>query len=191
MKRKKSEADLAKLIHSLGWDWKKFEDQRYCPHCRNILYRVDNRPYDGMAIINGRAAPIEVKMGHTRFPFADLKEHQRAGMKAWEDKHGELTWLFLQLGDHRPNSKNFGRRRCWLISLNTLGGIENLCNVYGLKSLPLSEHTTRRVKVRESKIYATNLLKNYELPWKKGGWELPHDHPFAVEYDVYSKGAEL
>lgn len=191
MKRKKAEADLAKLIHGLGWDWKKFEDQRYCPHCRQILYRVDNRPYDGMAVIHGTSIPIEVKMGHTRFAFSDLKDHQREGMREWQVKHGRQTWLFLQMGDDRPNSKSKTRRRCWLMTLSTLEGIEDLCSAYGLKSLPLNEHTTKRVKVKKDLVYATNLLHNHELPWIPGGWKLPHEHLFSKIYDVYPRGAEL
>lgn len=192
MKRKKAEADLAKFIHGLGWDWKKFEDQRYCPHCRHILYRVDNRPYDGMAIINGYAAPIEVKMGHTRFTFADLKEHQREGMKEWEDKHDNPSWLFLQIGDDRPNSKSENRRRCWLFTLNTLNGIETLMGNYDMKSLPLNEHTTSRKILKEHELYATNLLKQHELMWKPGGWTIAKLHTFCMTYGInLGEGAEI
>ena len=191
MKRKKSEADLAKLIHDLGWDWKKFEDKRTCPKCMHMLYRVDNRPYDGIATIRGGSIPIEVKWAKERYAFSDLKEHQREGMADWQLKHGCMTWLFLQLGDKRVTAKNDPyRRRCWLLPLNAILDIEYTVSVYDLKSLAISKDTTNRKVVKEAKLHADSMLKNYELEWKKGGWVLPPYHLFRQMY-LIAQGAEI
>lgn len=184
---KQAEADLAKLFYTIGWDWKKFEDKRICPRCKHLLYRVDNRPYDGIAVIYGRTIPIEVKQDKFRFMFSDLKEHQRDGLLEWERKHLSKAWIFLELGTDRTNSKSSKRRRAWLVPINTLLSIETLCEVYGLKSLPLDKSTTNRKDVLKSKIYATQLLSQWELPWEKGGWTLPKNHMF---YKLYIKSEE-
>ncbi|KPK19761.1 MAG: hypothetical protein AMJ70_08545 [Dehalococcoidia bacterium SG8_51_3] len=184
MKRKRAEADLAKFIHDIGWDWKKFEDRRYCPNCRALLYRVDDRPYDGMATVNGIAIPIEVKASKLNFAFSELKKHQEDGMLEWQEKHNRYKgcWIFLQMGDQKPNSKQPNRRRCWLITLNAFLDIRTLCSMMETQTLPYSEETTNRKKLKDLQISATTLLGKWELKWIPGGWSLPREHLFNTYY---------
>jgi penicillin-binding protein-related factor A (putative recombinase) len=184
MTRKRSEADFTKLIHDLGWDWKKFEDKRFCPFCKKLQYRVDNMPYDGIATIKGRAIPVEVKSGTTRFGFNELKEHQREGLINWQKKHGAMAWLYLQMGVSRVDSSLGDRLRSWLMPISHFLQVENLVKgIYKYEGVALSEETTNRRDIIDNKLYATQLFKNYELAWiEKQGWSIPEGHLFRLTY---------
>lgn len=187
--KKQAEADFAKFVHDLGWDWKKFEDKRQCPKCFHLLYRVDNRPYDGVMTVWGKTIPVEIKQDETRFPFSDLKQHQRDGLLEWEERHDSLSWIYLMLGTDRVNSNSPKRRQSWLVPTSAFLQAEQLCRVYGLKSMPLDFSTVQRVDVKEAQIYATSIFKNYRLEWQTGGWVLPKAHLLRELYNI--KGAEI
>jgi len=183
--RKKSEQDIGKMIRAIGGDWKKFEDRRFCPHCRQLIYRVDNQPYDGIGIVKGKAFPIEVKSAKLSFPFADIKEHQREGLGNWVLKHLNLSWLALQMGTHRAGSQH-QPRRMWLISWGAWLQLELLIkDTTGLVSLPYDANTKGvRLKIREAQLGAVQALKNWELTWTNQGWFPPDNHLFCEMYDI-------
>jgi penicillin-binding protein-related factor A (putative recombinase) len=183
MSRKQSEKELGQLIRSLGGDWKKFEDRRSCPHCHQLIYRVDNQPFDGIGTINSISFPIEVKSGKLTFPFADIKPHQRAGLADWMKKHGNSAWLCLQMGNQRVNAtQSKAPRKMWLIAWDDWVDFEDLIKTQGLKSLPYSFETSNRVVVRDLRLGAVDLLANHELTWSKKGWVLPPLHSFRYHY---------
>ncbi len=187
--RKKSEKEIGRMVRECGGDWKKFEDRRVCPHCHQLIYRVDNQPFDGIAVLRGRAVPIEIKSAKLSFSFADLKQHQRAGLSEWSHKHGSPVWLALQMGTQRVGAKNTPRRM-WLIFwrswLDHEAEIENLA---GLSSIPYDSNVkgTRKL-VREHQLGAVQNLADWELSWGPKGWELPEDHLFRL---IYLNGAKI
>jgi hypothetical protein len=182
--RKRSEKDLGVLIRDLGGDWKKFEDRRYCPHCKQLIYRVDNRPYDGMATIRGLAIPIEIKSGKKSLRFDQLKDHQREGLREWEKKHGNITWIALQMGVSRPisNPENIPLR-FWLFPYKKFINMEGLLEeITEQKSLPYNKDTTRNKRIIEYSLTAYDLLWHWEIIWLDGKWSLPIWHPFRAKY---------
>lgn len=182
MSRKQSERELGQLIRSLGGDWKKFEDRRNCPHCHQLIYRVENVPFDGIGTLRSISMPVEVKSGKLTFPFADIKKHQRAGLADWMEKHGNSAWLCLQMGTQRVGSKSTPRRM-WLIPWTDWIEIEHLVEMAGgLKSLPYSVETSNRKTVKEHHLGAVTLLALYELWWREGKWVLPPLHSFRYHY---------
>lgn len=181
MQRKKSEAEIGQLIRDLGGDWKKFEDRRYCPHCHQLIYRVDNQPFDGLGVINGKAFPIEVKAGDTAFPFSEIMPHQRAGLSDWQARHQSPAWLALQLGT-TIRAAPLLQRRMWLVSWTFWLGVESQIEVNGFKSIALSHRTTNRRVIKELNLTAMDLLHNYELTWVQGGWRMSVNHPFRNYY---------
>ena len=187
--RKKSEADLGTLIRSLGGDWKKFEDKRACPHCHKLLYRVDNRGYDGMATIRGISIPIEVKSGQRSFAFADLKPHQHEALLEWENKHGKQSWIALQVGTGRVNQKKEGLpRKFWLFPHVLFQRMEALLDeTVGQKSIPYSLATTRNKLIHKYNLTLVEGYWDYEIIWMDGKWILPTWHVFRLYYlrDTY------
>lgn len=152
---------------------------------------MDNRPYDGIATVHGRAIPIEIKTGQNYFRFADLKDHQIEGLQEWSAKHGYPTWIWIQMGTakvtaiHNPN-----RRRVWLMPLYVFLGVRDYLAREGLKGISLNIQTTKRLEHKERELYATSQFKHYELDWNKD-WELPTDHLFHEMYRALTQGAQL
>ncbi len=183
--RKKSEADIGKLIRGIGGDWKKFEDRRYCPHCRQLIYRVDNQPYDGLGVLRGQTFPIEIKSAKLSFPFADIKEHQRAGLTDWQKKHGATAWFALQMGTGKAGSKDSNLpRRLWLVPWDIwLSYEEWVRETADQVSLPYDWHYGRMRKIiTEHEMGAVQVLQDHELMWREGEWVLPDDHLFRLIY---------
>jgi hypothetical protein len=77
-----------------------------------------------------------------------------------------------------------------LLPIRSLLDVETLLNTYKLVSLPLDESTTNRKAVKEAKLYATQLLRNWELEWQKGGWHMPESHFFYQTY-IGTRGAAI
>ena len=178
---------MGHLIRNLGGDWKKFEDRRFCPHCRTLIYRVDNKPFDGLGVIQGHAFPVEIKSAKLSFPFADIEEHQREGLDAWTKKHTAPTWLALQMGTGRAGSQDSNLpRRLWLIPWASWKMIERLVNSRtGLVSLPYDcRYGRMRLAVKEHEAAAVQMLETYELLWVKGAWALPEEHVFRSWYHI-------
>ena len=184
--RKVSEHDFGALIRSLGGDYKKFADARYCPYCKKLLYKVDELPYDGQGVINGFAFPIEVKAADLSFDFADLKPHQRAGLSEWQKRHHRPAWLGLQMGTDPVNGKGAYPRRLWLIEWDAWLSFEEDVIAQGAKSLPYSPASTNRHAFIDNHLTATEMLKDYELVRIVGGWHLSYAHLFRVHYGLPS-----
>lgn len=182
--RKRSERDLGTLIRDLGGDWKKFEDKRFCPHCKKMLYRVDNRGYDGIATLKGRAIPIEVKSGKRSLRFADLEDHQREALQAWQDKHGWPAWVAIQVGEGRPNQKIEDiPLKFWLFPYNFFLALELLClERANQKSIPYSSKTTNNSNMIMLDLTLVEGCDEYEIVWIAGRWTMPTWHLFRLNY---------
>jgi len=183
-RRKLSEADLGSLIRDLGGDWHKFRDRQYCPMCHNLIYKMDNVPFDGEAVINGFSIPIEVKSGQTAFPFGDIKEHQREGLLEWQRKHHRPAWLCLQMGI-QPAGRGELQRRMWLVPMNIWLNVEELLQEADFKSLPYSIVSTNRKIIKEAGLTALDLLGPYELERITGRWAMPENHVFREIYYIF------
>jgi hypothetical protein len=180
--RKTSEADFATLFHALGADWKKFEDRRYCPICHNLIFRVDNQPFDGLGVIYGRAFAVEIKAAELAFRFADIEPHQRAGLIEWQHRHIAHAWLGLQMGTAPANARSGTPRRLWLIDWDWWMQFEAGIQQMGRLSLPYSTQTTNRIDMRTAGIGAVDSLGTWALEHIKGGWKMPETHPFYQKY---------
>lgn len=189
--RKVSEHDFGVLIRSLGGDYKKFADARYCPFCKKLLYKVDELPYDGQGVINGWAFPIEVKAADLSFDLSDLKGHQRAGLSEWQLRHKRPAWLGLQMGTQPVNTKGLFPRRLWLIPWTHWLDIEHDIANIGMMSLPYSPDATNRHAFIDNHVTAVELLKDYELKRVLGMWKLPMKHEFRLYYNLSTSEEEL
>ncbi|MGH7274215.1 MAG: hypothetical protein ACREIQ_07160, partial [Nitrospiria bacterium] len=174
MQRKVSEAEVGQLIRSLGGDWKKFEDRRYCPHCHQLIYRIDNQPFDGIGVIGGRAFPVEVKAAEKSFAFSEIMDHQRTGLSDWQSRHQSPAWLALQMGITIKHKET--PRKMWLVRWNDWLEIEGMFRELNVKSMPYSDRTTKLVVLRNLGFNAVFRLADYELYWLNGEWHLPKSH---------------
>jgi len=195
--RKSNESQVRDMIHNHGWDWKKYADSRYCPHCRQLLYKTDNLPFDGAATIGGIYVPIEIKEETSKsgagkansFSLSDIRENQHAGLTEWRLKHGRSTWIFLTMGHQQVNAyKQPYRRRSWLVPWSNWLTLEDWLRGAGYFSLPYSSDTTNRKALLERGLTAVDILLPFEVPWSKWengyGWAVPREHVFALEYDL-------
>jgi sarcosine oxidase delta subunit len=186
MQRKSNEPEIKDLIRRHGWDWHKFQDARWCPHCHNLLYKTDGMPYDGEATIAGVKVPIEIKQEQNIFPFSTIRDNQRYGMQAWTKQHGHEAWLAITLGQDAVNARTPFRRRTFMIPTSIYYDIESSIILDGRVSIPMCQESASSAWAEMTFV---DLFAEYELPWsnwapQSSGWSVPRDHIFAQTYPL-------
>jgi hypothetical protein len=181
MERKQAEADFANMIGRMstlyeGALWAhKWADMRACPHCGQLLYKVEDN-VDYTMIVGNIAGLVECKQDEERFRWADEGVGIRPGQRAWLNEwqlQRRPSWLFLEMGDGRaPKDRN-----AWLIWWPVWLMHEGTLELGEKKSLAWRE--TRQ----SGGLNAVSLLADWQLDWVPNqGFVIPGKHQFWTMY---------
>lgn len=168
MVKERGVADREAGISMRHWGWIAYKkrDAVICPRCKTMIWPEGHRgtfdfPVVGIPRYNHIAfIHVEVKAGHTNFPFEKFNDDQRQ----WALEHpDEPKFIWLCIGRSLRNNKK--PRKTYLIPLEVFYEIE--ASLTGSrKSIP----------------YGYEPLSPYELTWIGHGlWEL---------YDGFLEGLE-
>ena len=115
---------------------------------------------------------VEAKAGRDNsFSLAEIKPKQRE----WLGQYAKISFLWLWMGDGRPNAK-VDPRRTWLIPWPHWLQIEDVLTAHGLRGLSFEK--PHKVEHREAGLSAVQLLAPYELTWAgERAWDIPKKHP--------------
>jgi hypothetical protein len=115
---------------------------------------------------------VEAKAGrNNNFALAEIAPKQRD----WLGQYASISFLWLWMGDGRPNSKA-DPRRTWLIPWPHWLTIEGVLQAHGLKGLSFAQ--PHKLEHREAGLSAVKLLAPYELEWAGDrAWNIPKHHP--------------
>lgn len=178
----KSNPEISRTFKAYGGEVRKSTDwhfvgPRVCPHCGKM-----SRPAGGTAtpaagdadyyvVLQGRGFFIEAKYDPQRLSFDAFDANQRA----WLDRHGDDSWVWIWLGAGRPNQKD-DPRRAWLLRWQVWKIYEGVLQNWGLKGLPYKAH---QIEHQKKGLSAPDLLELFELTWAGDShWEIPSRHPF-------------
>jgi hypothetical protein len=177
---RKAEEEFQTAIKRTKTQWKpvKMPDRQQCPRCSFLLPKQSSHSVDYIIYHTTDERICEVKhTGQPRFMFSGISEEQRVEL----DSH-HSAWIFLSLGNSRPNSKLPDRRIAFLIPWRVWRQTEHAFNEVGVKSIARDETALSRPKTAvERGMYATHWLKNFQLNWVDGGWEVPRGHLWRIQ----------
>lgn len=176
--------DCYRFLNIVGVGRKNI-DEVTCNRCHNKVIKTTAKGIaDYHAVVNGMGLVVEAKAGSERFPFSEWRLNQRAWMRRWEVRSGGIGWIWLALGDERVNARNFPRTT-FLMPRNVFTDFRRLIRFEGnSKSIALNELAAQhRVLERSNGLWATNLMKDWQLDWTGDDiWMPPVEHFFWKVY---------
>jgi hypothetical protein len=115
---------------------------------------------------------VEAKAGSENyFNLAEIAPKQRE----WLGRFAQISFLWLWMGDGRPNAKA-NPRHTWLIPWPHWLKVEDVLRSHGLRGLSYSQ--PHKVEHRTKGLSAIQLLAPYELTWAGDrAWDIPKQHP--------------
>lgn len=132
---------------------------------------------DSFVFYDGRAVFVEVKNAPSAFSFKKWRGNQRHWAKEMCRVYNMDYWLWLELGKATRTAKE-KPKRAWLLPFEVFEWVESLIQPYQ-DSIPL-EATKKAMKALH--LDALHLLNPFNLPWGRGSYTLPLDHPFYLAY---------
>lgn len=179
MQRKKPEEEFQKMMNQRYHLYtKKARDAgyvscpqcgglvRYCPHCNQDMLLPKAGTYPDY-IVATTFLYVECKQGPDSWSIKDFTPTQMKVMDEHLGKHGQ-AYLFLEIGEGRAPDGRHAFLVEWAWWRKTQEGLLQD------KMTSIRFEATQRSRMP----IACELLKDWQLAWRDGGWAIPKAHPF-------------
>jgi len=191
---RKFQSEVPRTFHRLGGDAFKTNDighaLRGIQIAKGLPVTVSHGPGSGKPdytwLLPPRGGYLEVKGADSNFSFSEISDKQRYWL-TYGPPEAEIVWpgwkdvnfLWLFMGTARVGASENGRR-AWMIPWRDWLKFELQCWEAGLKGLAYS--MPHKLEHREAGLSACELLRQYEVYWNHGAWDIHMDHPFWRHY---------
>jgi len=192
-----NEADLRSEINAaiqrLHYWTATGRDLTVCPQCGFEIYPRGGRPDTFFWWWDGPFGAVEYKCfprpthgswARTSFSLKKITPEQRTWFAMAQGDFPTAPYrlhLYIGLGTvHGTAGAKENARLAWVVPWSFWVRVVERLLIPVQISLPLAPRKRLRKAIQEQELWATSLLRQYELHWQKGGWEFPEDHPLVL-----------
>jgi hypothetical protein len=186
MNESKLRAEVGQSLQRLWFRTYTPPDMSICPRCGTEIYPRGGTPDMMFWDWKGPVGFIEFKVYpppthgdwyRTSFSLSKISPEQRAWLLFAQETGAFHLYIGLGTAHGRAGRKE-EPRLAWIVPWAYWQSVEEkLLPIQ--KSLPLVVRPGLDRRVQDGHLVAMELLKNFELRWVGGGWQLPTNHPIT------------